>query len=59
MKKKISGMNSATRMHFEAGFCPPMYAGKDEALNKNGAIIPPYAKIIAGTPYVNPDNFNM
>ena len=56
-RKRLNGMNSATAMHFKAGFSPPRYAGENGSIDNKGALIPPYSKIGSGTPYVNPDNF--
>lgn len=48
MRKKAMGMNAITSMNLKRGF---------RSVNGQGAIIPPFSKIGAGTPYVNPDNF--
>ena len=57
MRKKLNGMNSATKMHFKVGFRPPVFSGENGSVNERGALIPPYTKMLGGTPYVNPNNF--
>jgi hypothetical protein len=56
LRKLYKGMNAVTRKHFDEGFKPVTYAGKD-GVNIGGVKIPPFSKIKKGTPYVNPLNF--
>ena len=51
-----SGMNVITKINFKQGFAPPRFAGKDGFMS-DGKLIPAFAKIRNGTPYVNPLNF--
>lgn len=57
-RKLQKGMNSATAEHYRKGYAPPQFAGKD-GMNIEGMVIPAYAKIGKGTPYVNPKNFGL
>jgi hypothetical protein len=55
-RKARVGMNAITKMHFKKGFAPPQFAGK-EGFMEAGKLIPAFAMIRHGTPYVNPLNF--
>ena len=55
-RKVKSGMNAITKINFKQGFAPPRFAGKDGFMS-DGKLIPAFAKIRNGTPYVNPLNF--
>lgn len=56
MRKKIKGMNAATKAALENGFEPPRYNGSEPVM-VGYDLIPPYAKMSKGVPYVNQFNF--
>jgi hypothetical protein len=55
-RKVRVGMNAITKINFKVGFASPRFAGKDGFM-KDGKLIPAFAKIMRGSPYVNPLNF--
>jgi hypothetical protein len=53
-RKKLLGMNSATKRAFKLGHKAPVYMQEPPV---NGIIGNHYIKFTAGIPYVNPENF--
>lgn len=54
-KKKMLGMNSATKKALNMGHKTPTYIQKPSV---NGIPSNYYIKAASGVPYVNPENFN-
>mgnify|MGYP003642458253 CR=1 FL=1 len=54
MRKKAEGMNAITRKNYEEGFKPEKFHNIAEF----GDVVN-YVKVAKGTPYVNPNNFNL
>lgn len=53
-RKKLLGMNSATKRAFRLGHKAPTYMQEPSV---NGIQSNNYVKVAAGVPYVNPENF--
>ena len=56
-RKVASGMNYATALNNISGPSNPRFAGAEGHTMRDGKVVPPFAKISKGVPYVNEANF--